>query len=172
MILTRYGLAACLAAALAGCATRRPPQAPPVEPSRPQVVRPPVAEPPPPVVAWTDAPLSPGTWIRSAAAVSGASYGPPGQPALTVRCEADRRVTVALSGTAARALTIRTSSAARTLPARAVDGAAVASLAASDPLLDAMAFSRGRFAVEAAGAPPLIVPAWPELARVVEDCRG
>jgi hypothetical protein len=28
-----------------------------------------------------------------------------------------------------------------------------------------------RFAVEAQGAPALIIPAWPELARVVEDCR-
>ncbi|MDG2003332.1 MAG: hypothetical protein P8J20_08375 [Novosphingobium sp.] len=44
-------------------------------------------------------------------------------------------------------------------------------LPASDPLLDAMAFSRGRFAVETAGLPTLYVPSWPEVSRVIEDCR-
>lgn len=47
----------------------------------------------------------------------------------------------------------------------------VVSLPAGDPLLDAIAFSRGRFALEAAGLPTLYLPAWPELSRVVEDCR-
>jgi hypothetical protein len=45
-----------------------------------------------------------------------------------------------------------------TLPARA-------------PVLDAMAYSRGRFVVEVAGLTPSYLPAWPEVARVVEDCR-
>jgi len=45
-------------------------------------------------------------------------------------------------------------------------------LAAYDPLLDALAFSRARFAVVAAGSPPLVLPAWPEIARVIEDCRA
>jgi hypothetical protein len=44
-------------------------------------------------------------------------------------------------------------------------------IAARDPVLDAMAFSRGRFAIEAAGLPTLYVPSWPEVGRVVEDCR-
>jgi hypothetical protein len=35
-----------------------------------------------------------------------------------------------------------------------------------------MAFSRGRFMVEAQGMATLVLPAWPEPARVVEDCRG
>jgi hypothetical protein len=34
-----------------------------------------------------------------------------------------------------------------------------------------MAFSRGRFAIETAGLPTLYVPSWPEVSRVVEDCR-
>jgi hypothetical protein len=45
-------------------------------------------------------------------------------------------------------------------------------LPASDPLLEQMAFSRGRFLVTVEGGPSLVVPAWPELARVIEDCRG
>jgi len=44
-------------------------------------------------------------------------------------------------------------------------------LSARDPLLDAIAFSRGRFALEAAGLETLYLPAWPELSRVIEDCR-
>jgi hypothetical protein len=44
-------------------------------------------------------------------------------------------------------------------------------ISARDPLLDAMAFSRGRFVVETAGLPTLYVPSWPEVGRVVEDCR-
>lgn len=45
------------------------------------------------------------------------------------------------------------------------------SLPARDPLLDAMAFSRGRFALDTAGLPTLYVPSWPEVSRVIEDCR-
>ena len=54
--------------------------------------------------------------------------------------------------------------------ARGAEALAVA-LPVGDPLLDAMAFSRGRFMVEARGWMPLYLPAWPEVARVIEDCR-
>jgi hypothetical protein len=47
-----------------------------------------------------------------------------------------------------------------------------AALAANDPLLDAMVFSRGRFSIEVTGLPRLIIPTWPEPARVIEDCRS
>ena len=43
---------------------------------------------------------------------------------------------------------------------------------ARDPLLDAIAFSKGRFAVEVGGTEPIYVPAYPEITRVIEDCRG
>jgi hypothetical protein len=46
----------------------------------------------------------------------------------------------------------------------------IVSLGARDPLLDAMAFSRGA-AVEVAGLPALVLPADPAISRVVEDCR-
>ncbi len=49
--------------------------------------------------------------------------------------------------------------------------AIAARVAANDPLLDAMAFSKGRFAVEVAGLPTLYVPSYPEVTRVIEDCR-
>ena len=41
---------------------------------------------------------------------------------------------------------------------------------ARDPLLDAIAFSRGRFVLQGGGA-ELVLPAWPELSRAIEDCR-
>ena len=51
-------------------------------------------------------------------------------------------------------------------------GTVAAALPAQDPLLDAMGFSRGRFIVELGGQAPLVVPAWAEVLRVTEDCRG
>lgn len=47
----------------------------------------------------------------------------------------------------------------------------IVELGAQDRLLDAMAFSRGRFAVETGGLPTLYLPAWAEVTRVIEDCR-
>ena len=42
----------------------------------------------------------------------------------------------------------------------------------SDPQLDMLAFSRGRILVSIAGMNDLVLPSWPEFARVVEDCRS
>jgi hypothetical protein len=127
-------------------------------------------EAPPAPDDWRDAPLSPGEWTIAGAT---ASFGPAGQPAFAIRCEGAGRIGIArrASAASATALTLRTSTGVRSLPARSEGGALVATLAASDPFLDAMVFSRGRFTVEAAGLPPLILPAWPEPARVLEDCR-
>lgn len=149
-----------------------PPPAPPA-PAPPPTLPPPT---PPPPLAWEDAALSPGDWTyRDEGGASSAHFGLPGQPQLMLRCEPGRTVTVQRAGASAGAsLTLRSSSGDRSL--RAVMAAAsppalTATLAAADPLLDALVFSRGRFAVEAPGLPILIVPAWPEPARVIEDCR-
>ena len=97
-------------------------------------------------------------------------------PQLTVRCiRATRRVSIAKPASApAASLTLWTSNASRVVPASFDPTTAMISiqLAAYDPLLDALAFSRARFAVVAAGSPPLVLPAWPEIARVIEDCRA
>lgn len=74
----------------------------------------------------------------------------------------------------AGAMTIVTTSMTRMLQTRLAGNpgsVAGATLAASDPLLDAMGYSRGRFVVEQAGMPTLVIPAWPEIERVTEDCR-
>ncbi len=46
-----------------------------------------------------------------------------------------------------------------------------ASLSATDPWLDQMAFARGRFMIEGPELPALYLPSWPEVSRVIEDCR-
>ena len=71
-------------------------------------------------------------------------------------------------------LSIQTSTLSRTVSATAESGPPpmiALTLQARDSLLDAMAFSRGRFAVETAGLPTLYIPSWPEVSRVIEDCR-
>jgi hypothetical protein len=79
------------------------------------------------------------------------------------------------ASTVSQPMTIRTESATRPFSANPAQGSVehlvATNLSASDPFLDAMAFSRGRFAVEVSGEPTLYLPSWPELTRVIEDCR-
>ena len=56
-------------------------------------------------------------------------------------------------------------------PLRSPPGWVVAELHSNDPMLDSIAFSRGRFALEVAGLETLYLPSWPEISRVIEDCR-
>ena len=95
---------------------------------------------------------------------------------LVLRCNRSARtVSIVRSEVpaAAAALSIWTSSIARSVPSRFLaTRELVADLAATDALLDAIAFSRGRVATAAAGAPMVAVPAAPEATRVIEDCRG
>ncbi|MEA3003998.1 MAG: hypothetical protein QOH81_2786 [Sphingomonadales bacterium] len=151
--------------ALAGCATR--PEAPAAPAPVPEAPPPPPAPPaPPPPQDWRDFALSPGDWTyRAEAAGSSASFGGAG-PAFVLRCGAARQIVIERADAAAGTrLTLRTSFGDRIV-------AAGAPLPASDPLLDQMAFSRGRFTVAAEGLPMLVIPSWPEAARTIEDCRG
>ena len=97
------------------------------------------------------------------------------QPQLTIRCmRATRRVSISKPASgAAPFLFVWTSSNSRNLPAsfQPTTAQLVADLPAMDPLLDSITFSRGRFAVSASGTPALVLPAWPELTRIIEDCR-
>jgi hypothetical protein len=51
-------------------------------------------------------------------------------------------------------------------------GTPAAEIAPTDPILDAMALSRGRIAIEADGTQPIAIPSWAEITRIVEDCRA
>lgn len=164
---------ALLAVMAAACVPRTAPPAPaPTPPSAPAPAPLPSAPPLPPV-NWLDAPLSPGDWdYRQDGAIALASYRS-GSLTFTLRCGPNRSVTLWLTGTQAPSLAIRTTYGERRLPAAPVHlNEMQATLPAGDPLLDQMAFSRGRIFVQAEGGAALIVPAWPEIARVIEDCRG
>ncbi|HEX8062752.1 MAG TPA: hypothetical protein VF535_06005, partial [Allosphingosinicella sp.] len=108
---------------------------------------------------WRDRPLTPGDW----------SYDPGSGEAryadFSLRCDGLRRLVMLSRAGASGPLRLRTSYGEHVL-------ASGAALAADDPRLDEIAYSRGRFTVEAQGLTILILPAWPEPARVVEDCRG
>ncbi len=157
-----------LIVALASCVPTPPPRpaAAPVAPPTPAL---PAA---PPQQDWRDVPLTPGrwTWQGSSGTLSLARFGMPGTAAaFTVRCDfAARAVVLAGDPTPAATMTLTTSFGSLALSA---PGGA-ARLSAGDARLDQIAFSRGRFTVDRPGQPQLVLPAWPEVARVIEDCRG
>ena len=119
-----------------------------------------------------------GTWTyASASDGSEATFRDTGaRPQLIVRCtRAARQVTIAKPATgAAPFLLLWTTSLSRSLPAsfNPTTARLSATLGAWDPLLDAFAFSHGRVGVTVSGLAPLVVPAWAEVARVIEDCRS
>ena len=140
--------------------------------------------PPPPVEAnWIDRPQTAGNWRFSgnqAAFVERDSQGgqaPPSTPLFIMECNGNAvRLSTQLPRQGARAMIIRTETASRTLPLSPGSGSAQPTFAftdlqSRDPLLDAMALTRGRFAVEVQGARSLYLPAWAEVTRVIEDCR-
>ncbi|HET7606305.1 MAG TPA: hypothetical protein VFK28_09585 [Sphingomicrobium sp.] len=97
-----------------------------------------------------------------------------GQPQLTIRCtRSNRRIALLKPGAAAPAMWVWTSSLKKSLPASydATAARVIAELAPFDPLLDAMAFSRGRIGFSTSGLAALVVPPWADVARVIEDCR-
>lgn len=121
-----------------------------------------------PLPAWTVAPPLPGNWsYRAIPGGSEANFQSASGVEFTLRCTlATRTVQLLRSGAAPNtAVVVRTTSLERTLPASAT-------LGARDSLLDAIAYSRGRWSVEAPGLPRLILPSWPEAARSIEDCRN
>ena len=109
------------------------------------------------------APLSSGQWSYAATATgSEARFG----ALFSIRCDrVARSVTLRRTVAASGAMTIGTDLSVRTLPADGVT-------AITDPVLDAIAFSRGRFIVRSGGGSQLILPASPEAARSIEDCRN
>ncbi|WP_380873350.1 hypothetical protein [Sphingomonas sp. DBB INV C78] len=164
--LIRAALTAAALAALAGCVAPAPPPPPPPPPAP---APPPAVAPP---VAWEDAPLTPGTWTYGNGI---ARFGTSGQaPLASLACDrAARSLTVARHGATvpAAAIMVTTSYGKRQLAAAAATDGINARLAASDGLADWIAYSRGRIRLDVAGLPPLTLPAWAELTRVVEDCR-
>ncbi|MEE4153735.1 MAG: hypothetical protein V2I27_06215 [Erythrobacter sp.] len=172
LVLT-FGIAACTAG------VETPPPVPVA------VAVPPTTPPSAPVVRmpeygnYLDAPQTPGTW--SYAQDPGetlALYGEdPRAPVFLMRCSGQglalARVTDQAQS-APRVMSVTTETVTRQLEAAPVAGQPnliAVPLAAGDPLLDAMAITKGRFAIEVEGERSLYLPAWAEVTRVIEDCR-
>lgn len=176
MTWSRLLLTTTALALLSACAAERKPPTPVSAPPPPSP--PPVQHAPPPP-DWRDAPATGGSWLyRAEAAGAVASFGSGAADALlSLRCDRTAgAIALRRSGAASGPvpLTITTTSGARSFTATP-ENLAVPTLLlpipARDPVLDAMAFSRGRFMVEVPGLPTLYLPAWPEVGRVIEDCR-
>jgi hypothetical protein len=178
-----WPFAAMLSALLGSCAAPIPP------PARPAPIKPaPLPPPKPPAVLppstadahdWRDAPLTLGDWRWSMEGASSvARYGKAPDQQLILTCnraaatlQLSRKITAIT--TPAAHITIRTATQLRNIPAQnnVELNALSISLPANDSIWDAIALSRGRFAVTAAGQSPIYAPSWPEVARVIEDCR-
>jgi len=152
----------------------------PVPAASPAATAPPVAAFPGAPANWEELPSSPGDWFyASRPPYSYAAFGKSEQDfAFTIRCERTTG-TVSLGRVSAIAtpqpMRILAESAARAVTAQPRQGSVerllAADLAAHDPLLDAIAISKGRFAIEVAGTETLYLPSWTEVTRVIEDCR-
>ena len=141
------------------------------------------AERPDPVYAnWLDAPQTQGRWTYSSSQLASGRYAiadflaPDGSRLFTIMCSASGNVILQrwVSSIGELPLTIRTETQDRTVTApRDPEGRTMvaAVLRANDSLLDAIALTRGRFAVETPEKQTLYLPAWAEVTRVIEDCR-
>ena len=92
-----------------------------------------------------------------------------------IRCNTQRRTVMFIPAPqtmpSGGSLTITTTFAARTVAATASPEGVTAEIAAFDSFLDGVAYSRGRIMIGLPMGDRLILPAWPEIARVIEDCR-
>jgi hypothetical protein len=161
-------------------------------PPQPQAIRPRIKPSPPPVPVtppapalgadWRDWPLTPGNWTyrqdgRGAIALYGADGG---NAVFMARCDRGAGgVFLSHAGAFSEGetgrMTVRTSSGAATFEVANTGSNppfVAAKVSPRDPQLDNIAFSRGRFVVSVKGTPDLVIPSWPEFARVIEDCRG
>lgn len=164
--------------ALAACAAPPPPPVPQPVPAPKPAVAPP-AQPQPTTAEWIDWPLAAGDWVyRRDERGSIGLFGASGQNAkVTLRCDTQRRrIYLGREGTGTGGkMVVRSSSSMKEFVASPT-GATPAYLASeimpNDPILDAMAFSRGRIAIEVTGQQPIAIPSWAEITRIVEDCRA
>ena len=137
-----------------------------------------VLTPAPSSADFSYSPVSPGSWsYRAVAGGSEASFiDGTGTARMVIACgTVTRLVTLSrISAAPASSLSFWTSSLSRNLASRfdQPTGRVIAQVGASDALLDALAFSRGRFAVSMPGSPALVLPVGAEIDHVVEDCRS
>jgi hypothetical protein len=169
-LLTGLASAATLCAALTTAACANAPQSDQAEqaPSQPTQSD-----------TYLDAPQTPGTWryVKEPGETL-AIYGEAkAQPAFILRC-GDGVVSLGrftgAEQSETRVMSITTETVTSQIEAGPVPDMPMilaADLQPRDPLLDAMAITKGRFMVDVEGQDPLYLPAWVEVSRVIEDCR-
>ena len=178
-----FVLCAVTAFTLTSCAAPRvvpqPPAAPPVKTTNtppPRMISKPATV--QPTGHWTDWPIEAGVWSYAKDdRGSIARFGAVGKDAVVMlRCDKARaRLYLSRAANAGGSMTVRTSSTSKAVamqPTGAPSPYVASELIVSDPLLDAMAFSRGRIALELPGAQNIAIPIWSEIGRVTEDCRS
>ncbi len=173
---TRFPIFAVLTM-LAACS------APVVEPAPQKPAATPVTLPAPfapirPAGEWIDWPITPGDWVyRQDDRGSIALFGPAGSDAIvTVRCDRQRqRLYLSRAGNGTDAVMLVRASSMRKEYRAGNTGANPPYLATeimpNDPMLDAIASTRGRIAIEVSGQAAIAIPLWSEFPRVIEDCR-
>jgi len=173
-----FAVAACTSGA--SMPAPKPSVPPPAaEPAPPPPPPPPAAVNEPEYENYLDAPQTAGTWFYEdepgeKLALFGQSVR---EPVFMMRCAASEIALARVSSqpqTGEHIMSVTTETTVRQLKAAPVAGRPdliAARLAPRDPLLDAMAITKGRFAIEVEGERTLYLPAWVEITRVIEDCR-
>lgn len=166
--------------ALSGCVRPREPAPPPTTTKAPPPAPAPVV-PPAPEVDWIDRVATPGDWsYRQDGAGSAALFGAgDGATRFAIRCDGSaRRIRFERAGVldpgASARLTVTTTAGSASYALANAGGAppmVSATVAADDPFLDRLVYTRGRFLVQVTGADDMVLPGWAEVARIVEDCR-
>ncbi len=188
-------------AMVSGCSRAIPVSAPPIQAQpvakKPIALPKPPAKPAPKPIAttgnsgplqpdgfWTSWPIAAGKWsYGNANNTTFALFGKSQRdPVIVIRCEtASKQIIFArvleFSKGQASTMRVRASDGMQSWATQIGSTGSLngvyhgVTLLPTDPMLDFMVFSRGRFAMEVEGETSLAVPAWPEMARVIEDCR-
>ena len=194
-----FGLAACIPAVDGQTVSAAPAIAAPTSPATATPVAPPPpttttsvptmaqvapVSMPPPIEAtlpenWMDEPRLPGDWTyEQEPNETFALYGNGREDMRAIiRCDLNsRKVGIGMFGLSAQSATmqIHTETMSRTLVATQRTSArplVAAEVDANDRLLDAMAVTKGNFAMQVDGARIIYLPGWAEVTRVIEDCR-
>lgn len=186
-IYVHLGGALALTFTIAACVPAPDSTPAPTPTPTPVATRPPVVIAQPAPENWMDVPATPGDWSYAEGRARFAEQTQGSDSKFILECRGSS-VRLYLKGSTSQAtpVTIRTESLSRTLNADTVlsnspptgpnsapnpTSFLFVDIPARDPLLDAMALTKGRFAVDAAGVPTLYLPAWAEVTRVIEDCR-